>query len=239
VRSPEEVYGQTGHTANSRASPATAEPPPPPPPSSPSLRQPPDLACLEQDTEQLVLMLGCATLPLGHPDTLALRLLQAHLGVGMSSRLFVTLREEHGLAYDVGVHLPARCGPAPFVLHLSTSADRAAEACTALLEEWQRLLEDPLSTEAMALALAKNRGQDAMGRQTCSQIAGRHALLLSHGLPEHHFEDCLLQADQLTPDDLRAAARRWLPAPSLSLVGPEAAITAAAAAWQGHPLAGG
>ena len=33
------------------------------------------LAGLEQDTEQLVLLLGCSTLPFGHPDTLALRLL--------------------------------------------------------------------------------------------------------------------------------------------------------------------
>ena len=73
------------------------------------------LVQLEQDTEQLVLMLGCTTLPLGHPDAVALRLLQAHLGLGMSSRLFVTMREERGLAYDVGVHLPARCGAAPFV----------------------------------------------------------------------------------------------------------------------------
>ena len=66
-----------------------------------------------QDTEQLVLMLGAATVPLGHPDALPLRLLQDHLGVGMSSRLFVVMREERGLAYDVGVHMPTRCGPAP------------------------------------------------------------------------------------------------------------------------------
>ena len=84
------------------------------------------LAQLEQDTEQVVLMLGCRTVPLGHADNLPLRLLQAHLGLGMSSRLFVAMREERGLAYDVGVHLPARCAAAPFVLHLSTSAERAA-----------------------------------------------------------------------------------------------------------------
>ena len=99
------------------------------------------LVQLEQDTEQLVLMLGSATLPLGHPDAVALRLLQAHLGLGMSSRLFVTMREERGLAYDVGVHLPARCGAAPFVMHLSTSADRAEEATRCLLQEWQRVRE--------------------------------------------------------------------------------------------------
>ncbi|MFM7087749.1 MAG: M16 family metallopeptidase [Cyanobium sp.] len=216
-----------------------SQPPTNSPLSSPQAPGRGSLAALAEDTEQLVLMLGCASTPLGHPDTTALRLLQTHLGVGMSSRLFLTMREEWGLAYDVGVHLPARCGAAPFVLHLSTSAERAAEATTALLEEWQRLLEEPLPAEALALALAKGRGLDAMARQTCSQIAERQALLLSHGLPEDHFETCLQRAEQLTPADLQAAARRWLPAPSLSLVGPEAAIAAATSAWQGHPLGGG
>lgn len=194
------------------------------------------LAAIEQDTEQLVLLLGCATLPLGHPDTTALQLLQTHLGAGMSSRLFVTLREQRGLAYDVGVHLPARRAAAPFVLHLSTSADRAEEACRCLLDEWQRLLQEPLSGAELSLALAKHRGQDAMARQTCSQIAERQALLLGHGLPVDHFERCLERAAALDPVVLREVARRWLRRPSLSLVGPPEAVSAAVSAWQAHGL---
>lgn len=196
------------------------------------------LASIEQDTEQLVLLLGCTTLPFGHPDTTALRLLQAHLGVGMSSRLFVTMREERGLAYDVGVHLPARCGAAPFVLHLSTSAERAEEACRCLLDEWQRLQEQALTDAEWSLALAKHRGQDAMARQTRSQIAERQALLLSHGLPADHFERCLEQAAELGPVELRAVAQHRLSKPSLSLVGPPEAILAAEAAWRRHGLGG-
>lgn len=189
------------------------------------------LAAVEQPTEQLVLMQGCATVPLSHPDGLALRLLQAHLGLGMSSRLFVALREQRGLAYDVGVHMPARRGASPFVWHLSTSADRAAEASAALQEEWQRLLTTALDHEELALAKAKFRGQDAMGRQTCGQIADRLALVLSHGLPESHVRDALARAEQLTAADLLEAAGRQLRQPCLSLCGPAAAIEAAAAAW--------
>jgi len=198
---------------------------------------PSQLAQLEQDTEQLVLMLGSPTVPLGHGDAVALRLLQAHLGLGMSSRLFVTMREERGLAYDVGVHLPARCGASPFVLHLSTSADRAAEATECLLQEWQRVMEQPLTEAELALALAKYRGQDAMGRQTCSQIAERQALVLSHGLPIDHVDRCLQRADQLSPEAIRQAATCWLSQPSLSLVGPAGALAAAAGAWGTGPFA--
>jgi predicted Zn-dependent peptidase len=190
------------------------------------------IAGLEQDTEQLVLMLSCPTVPLGHPDALALRLLQTHLGLGMSSRLFVVMREERGLAYDVGVSLPARCGAAPFVMHLSTSVERAGEATTCLLEEWQRLLEEPLDRESLALARAKFVGQDAMGRQTCGQIAERLALVLSHGLGADHVERCLERAPSLDGAELQRVARRWLGQPRLSLVGPAQALEAARRAWE-------
>ncbi len=189
-----------------------------------------------QDTEQLVLMLGAATVPLGHPDALALRMLQVHLGMGMSSRLFVTMREERGLAYDVGVHLPARSGATPFVMHLSTSAERAEEATSCLLAEWERVLQEPLDDAALSLALAKFRGQDAMGRQTCSQIAERLALVLAHGLPPDHVQRVLTRAPGLVAKDLQTAARRWLAEPCLSLVGPEPALAAAHKAWQNHGL---
>ena len=193
-------------------------------------------ASLEQDTEQLVLMLGTATVPLGDPDGLALRLLQAHLGMGMSSRLFVTMREERGLAYDVGVHMPARRGATPFIWHLSTSAERAEEATTALLEEWQRVLDQPLSVPELALAKAKYRGQDAMGRQTCGQIADRQALVLGNGLGWSYVEDSLERAQHLDAGTLLEAARRRLSAPSLSICGPAPALAAAELAWQSHDL---
>ena len=194
------------------------------------------IGLLHQATEQVVMMLGAATVPLGHPDTLPLQLLQAHLGLGMSSRLFLVVREQRGLAYDVGVHLPARCAAAPFVMHLSTSADRAAEACSCLLDEWQRCMSTKLNAKEWSLALAKFRGQDAMGRQTCSQIADRHALVLSHGLASDYVEQTIQRASALTPTDLKATAKRWLKTPSLSLVGPQAALAEIRGSWDRHPL---
>ena len=38
----------------------------------------------------------------------------------------------------------------PFLWHLSTSADQAASALEALLDEWQRLLDEPLAEHQLA-----------------------------------------------------------------------------------------
>ena len=192
-------------------------------------------SCIE-DTEQVVLMLGCCVPALADPDNLSLRVLQAHLGLGMSSRLFLRVREELGLAYDVGVHMPARRGPTPFIWHLSTSADRAGEATCALLDEWQRLQESVLSNSELSLAKAKYRGQEAMGRQTCGQIADRQALLLGFGLPEDTIAQAMARSETLEAADLQTVARRHLGAPSLSLCGPRQGLLAAEQAWRTHPL---
>ena len=207
--------------------PATAPQRQPGPKGQPGAR----FAGSRDDTEQMVLMLGCSTAPLGSAQGLALRLLQCHLGVGMSSRLFVALREEQGLAYDVGVHQPARLGDAPFVFHLSSSSDRAAQATASLLAEWQRLLDTPLSSEELQLAKAKFHGQEAMGRQTSSQLADRLALVLGHSLPPDYADRCLAEADDLSANDLQAAAQQLLARPHLSLCGPRSALKAAERVW--------
>ena len=55
--------------------------------ASANTRDRPSISLQSLATEQVVLMLGQASLPHGHPDDLALRLLQTHLGSGMSLSL--------------------------------------------------------------------------------------------------------------------------------------------------------
>ena len=52
-------------------------------------------------TAQAHVCLGLAGLPRDHDDQWALELLNTILGEGTSSRLFLKVREEDGLAYDV------------------------------------------------------------------------------------------------------------------------------------------
>ena len=184
------------------------------------------------DTEQTVLMLGFRSLPIQHPDALALRLLQVHLGLGMSCRLFLRLREELGLVYDVGAELAMRRFDSPFLWHLSTSADQAASALEALLDEWQRLLDEPLAEHQLALAKAKLRGQEAMGRQTGAQRAERHAFCLGYGLPTDFHAQAMKQLEGITPMQLQQVAQRWLKQPCLSGSGPPASLHKVEQLWQ-------
>ena len=54
-----------------------------------------------KDADQAHLILGVPSLPIEHPDRYALQMLATVLGSGMSSRLFLEVRERRGLAYYV------------------------------------------------------------------------------------------------------------------------------------------
>jgi predicted Zn-dependent peptidase len=204
------------------------------PEALPQLHPEPDInfAAAPCDTGQVVLMLGFRTVGIRSSDAILLRILQVHLGVGMSCRLFQVMREERGLAYDVGVEFMSRNSDAPFIWHLSSGVERAQEALTALLGEWQQLLQVPLTSNELDLAIAKMRGQEALSRETPSQRADRLALLLSYGLPKNHNELCLERIKQVSPLELQEVARRWLHKPKLSVCGPAEALKGLERQWR-------
>ena len=184
------------------------------------------------ETEQVVMLLGQATISHGHPDDLALRLLQCHLGVGMSSLLFRRLREEHGVAYEVAASYPALAGPAPFMILASTGMERADQSLRLLLQSWDELRQKQLSQAELDLACAKFIGQVAHSRQTCSQRAERRVQLRAMDLAEDHDQRSMNAVRNLTPGALCQAADRWLNQPKLSLCGPSESLGELQRLWK-------
>ena len=189
------------------------------------------LSLREQSTEQVVIMLGQPSLAHGHPDDPALRLLQAHLGQGMSSLLFRRLREEHGVAYDVGVHHPGRAAASPFVFHAATSSDRAALTLELLMQTWTEMATQPISDSDLALARTKVRGQLAHASQTTGQRAERRAQLRGLGLPDNYDQHCLAVMEDLDPTRVQKVASRYLNRPILSLCGPSSTLKTLSTQW--------
>ena len=64
-------------------------------------QQEPRVQVEQKKTDQAHLCIGVPGLPITHPDRYALALMNVILGEGMSSRLFLEIREKQSLAYDV------------------------------------------------------------------------------------------------------------------------------------------
>ena len=134
-----------------------------------------DRRLVERDARQAQVVVGFLAPPLTHPDYVAMRVLGAVLGGGMSSRLFVELRDQRGLAYSTGVLTTDRAGPALFLPYLGTAPRNADAAVAGVLAEVERVRREPVEERELNRAKAWLLGNLAMDRRT----SARHAWYLA------------------------------------------------------------
>jgi predicted Zn-dependent peptidase len=219
-----------------------------PPSPLPSLQLPeviaqPISSATSQDTQQSIVMLGylapsvvdslatAAQQQLGqnNSDYAALKLMNTYLGNGLSSRLFVELREKRGLAYEVSAFYTTRLDKAQFVAYMGTAPENTEIALNGLRAEIDRLTTLPLSLDELQAAKNKMLGQYALGKQTNAQIAQTYGWYETLGLGIDFDRVFQTQISNTTSEQVQQAAQKYLTQPYVSLVGPAGAVEELAA----------
>ncbi|MBW4686041.1 MAG: insulinase family protein [Komarekiella atlantica HA4396-MV6] len=178
-------------------------------------------------TQQSIVMLGYLGPSVSSSDYAPLKLLSTYLGNGLSSRLFVELREKRGLAYEVSAFYPTRLFPASFLVYMGTAAENTSIALEGLRTEVDLLFTTEVSESALQSAKNKILGQYALGKQTNGQIAQIYGWyeILGLGIDfDKKFQELIAV---VSVKDAIAAAGKYLQEPYLSLVGQEEAINSA------------
>ena len=179
-----------------------------------------------QQSHQSVLIVGHLAGAVKHPDFAALKLISTYLGNGLSSRLFVELREKQGLAYDVSAFFPTRLSTSQFVAYIGTAPENSATALNGLQSELQRLCDIALTESELSIAKNKLLGQYALSKQTNSQIAqllGWYEIL---GLGTQFDQTFQEEIAAVTIAEIQTAAQRCFLDPYISILGPAEAVEA-------------
>ncbi|KPQ35573.1 MAG: putative Zn-dependent peptidase [Phormidesmis priestleyi Ana] len=179
-----------------------------------------------QETNQAFIVLGHLADEVTGPHYAALKLMSTYLGNGLSSRLFVELREKQGLAYDVSAFYPTRRGPSQFVAYIGTAPQNLSVALAGLQAEVARLKDMPLTEEALQVSKNKILGQYALGKQTNGQIAQTYGWYEVLGLGMAFDEDFQRAIAAVTLEDVQAAAQHCFVEQTVSILGPAEAIAA-------------
>jgi predicted Zn-dependent peptidase len=190
----------------------------------PNVLEAPQHVLTHQNTQQSILMLGYLAPSVHSSDYAALKLLSTYLGNGLSSRLFVELREKRGLAYEVSALYPTRLFPAAFVVYMGTAPENTKIALDELKREVDRLGTAQLEETALQTAKNKILGQYALGKQTNAQLAQVYGWYETLGLGiefDTEFQDLITA---VTPASATLAACNYLREPYISLVGQKEAI---------------
>jgi predicted Zn-dependent peptidase len=117
------------------------------------------------------LCIGMAGVARGHPDRWALDLLGAVLGDGMSSRLFLELRERRSLAYDVSTFGATFGDCGTFGVHAGFHPDQADAVVGAILDELERVVQDPVTDSELDRARSYTRGRLQLRMEETGSVA--------------------------------------------------------------------
>lgn len=193
----------------------------------PSITSNPVRHTVPQETQQSIVILGYHAPSIQADlmeDYAALKLLNTYLGNGLSSRLFVELREKRGLAYEVSAFYPTRLDTSYFVTYMGTAPTNTAIAMTGLKTEVDRLCTAPLSEEEIQVAKNKLLGQYALGKQTNSQLAQIFGWYETLGLGVEFDPQFQSAIASVSAKGAQETACRYFGEPYISLLGPADAI---------------
>lgn len=183
----------------------------------------PRLRIERRDTEQAHLCLATRGLSFSHPDRFNLDLLNVILGEGMSSRLFLEIRERRGLAYDIHSYVDHFLDSGAITIYAGVDPKHIDAAIEGILEELRRIKDDiPEAELAKVKELAKGRLLLRMEdtRSVAGWMGGQE--LLSGRI--RTVDEVALIIDAIASQDLKRIAKQLLVSHKLNLaiVGPVA-----------------
>ena len=173
-------------------------------------------------SDQAHLCLGVRSYPLVHPDRYALQLLTTVLGGGMSSRLFLEVRERRGLAYYVFGINNAYTDAGSLYAQAGVDINRIDEAVETIVVELKRIAEEPVPAEELEKARNSAKGRFVL------QLESPHGLLM-FGLRREVLEgravepsEILAHLDAVTAEDIQRVAQDVIGSNglNLALIGP-------------------
>ena len=147
---------------------------------APDLPAGPRVLTGKRDTTQAQLAIAVPALRRDHPDAWNLSVLNAVLGEGMSSRLFLRVREEKGLAYDVSSGIVEYADSGALEVSAGVDPEQLPAAIEAILAELTRLVDVTVPGEELAKAKAYLSGGLELRmddtRHLASWVGGQEAL---------------------------------------------------------------
>lgn len=175
-----------------------------------------------KQSDQAHIALGVPSYPIKHPDRYALQLLATVLGGGMSSRLFIEVRERRGLAYYVFGTNHSYTDAGSLYAQAGVDINRIDDAVSTVAAELRRIADEAVPGDELEKARNFAKGRFVL------QLESPHGLIM-YGLRKEVLEgetvdpaDVLAELDKVTGEDVQRVARDLIDDKRLrlALIGP-------------------
>jgi len=150
-------------------------------------------------------------------DKYNLSLLNTILGQGMSSRLFLEVREKRGLAYSVYSYISPLLDTGLMGVYAGVDAEQIEQALQAILEELDKMRQAPVSDDELEKAKEFIKGRLQLQMEDSFSVAswiGRQESLEDRVLS---VDEVLQKVDAVTTADIQRVAQRLIRQDKLNL----------------------
>jgi len=173
-------------------------------------------------TDQAHLFFGYPAFSFSDPDRYSLDVLSAILGGGMSSRLFIQVRERRGLAYYVRANNDLFFETGLIAANAGLNLEKVDEAVKVIMDEFEKTKDGDVSLKELAKAKEFIKGRTTLAMENSRRVAEWYAdKELLEGKVETP-DDFFRQIDQVSLEDVsRVASRVCRPEKAnLAIIGP-------------------
>ncbi len=183
----------------------------------------PPVRMIKKATEQTNICLATLGTAYASSDYNPLLLINAILGEGMSSRLFQSVREEQGLAYDIGSYLNSYYETGSLIINAGVDPSHTKDVVNAIVAELSRLSQESVPVDELERIKAYVRGGILLSVEGTQQVAswlGSQECLYNR---VWEVEEVIAQVNAVTVQDIQRVARICF-APEwrrLAVIGPD------------------
>jgi predicted Zn-dependent peptidase len=175
----------------------------------------------KRNSEQVNICLGIHGLSRSHPDRFAADLISVILGEGMSSRLFVELRENQGLVYDIGSCVIHYTTTGSFVIAAGVAPSKLNNAIVSILGQLSKIKDD-ISPSELEIAKEMAKGRLLLALEDSRTVANWYGAqeILSNTILD--VNDVIDKIDSVKLEDVKRVLAQYFTTEELHLavVGP-------------------
>ena len=167
---------------------------------------------------QTQILAGCHAITRKHPDWVKLGLTNSLYGGAFNSRLVMNIREDKGYTYSPRSGVNALRQHGYFSVSAAVRNEVVAAALTEIFYEMEKLRSLPVPEAELADAQNYLSGVFSIGLATQDGLLSQLSVVALNELPDDYLETFRQRVRALTPQDVLAAARKYLDSASMQIV---------------------
>lgn len=176
-------------------------------PFKPLKQNRPKVNIFYKKTDQANLVLGVEGYDRYHPKKYTARVLSTVLGEGMSSRLFIQVRERRGLAYHVNANFGVYKDTGAFTVYAGAKLEKVMEVLEVIKAELERITAEKVTEDELKKAKEMIRGGLAIRSESTNFLAEYFGTTFILDRKIETFEEFMQKIDTVTIDQVQDVAK--------------------------------